>query len=193
MNLRPYVDADEPRARAIYEESFPASLRAPWSEVRDHREDERLLVLDGGSHGPANDGPLGLALLRHLGDTRLTFVRYLAVDSTQRNRGLGGTLVTLLREHLTRDGRSALLLDVEKPAGQHAEDDRRRIAFYRRHGLEVLDVEDYSPPDHGEVGEQVPLLLMGAALNDSGALTGSRAAAWAAAVLRYRYGVISGE
>lgn len=187
MILRPYVDADEPRARRIYEDSFPASLRAPWSEVRDHREDEQLLVLEG--DGGLSDGAIAIALIRHLGDTPLTFVRYLAVDATQRGRGLGSALLTSLCEYLTSAGRSALLLDVEKPIGEHAEEDRRRIAFYRRHGLEVLDVPGYAPPDHGEAGEVVPLLLMGMVLDGGDALIGRGVDEAAAAVMLHRYGL----
>lgn len=189
MILRPYADADESRARGIYESSFPASLRAPWPEVRDHRADEQLLILDDAGPAGTAPAPVGLALVRHLGDTTLTFVRYLAVDATQRNRGLGSALVTRLLDLLAGQGRSVLLLDVEEPVGEHADDDRRRIEFYRRHGLDVLDVPGYAPPDHGESGEVVPLLLMGITLDGSDRLSGDGLDDCVAAVLLHRYGV----
>jgi GNAT superfamily N-acetyltransferase len=186
--LRDYLPADDAAARAIYEASFPPSLRAPWSDLVDHRPDERFVVLiDGDSDAAA----VGIALIRRLGDTGMAFVRYLAVDPTLRDRGLGTQLVAHLREALRGDGIGVLLLDVEKPAGVHAEEDRRRIAFYERCGLALLDVPDYSPPEHGETGEIVPLLLMGEVLDGGLPLTGERLDEAVGAVLLHRYGVQS--
>jgi len=190
--LRDYTRADDAAARKIYEASFPPSLRAPWSDLVDHRPDERFVVLID-SHGNAatdRDGAaVGIALIRHLGDTGMAFVRYLAVDPTQRDRGFGTQLVAHLRQALRSDEIGVLLLDVEKPVGAHAEEDRRRIAFYERCGLALLDVPDYEPPEHGETGEIVPLLLMGEALDDSAPLTGERLDEAVRAVLLHRYGV----
>lgn len=184
--LRDYLPADDAAARAIYEASFPSSLRAPWSDLVDHRPDERFVVLiDGDSDAAA----VGIALIRRLGDTGMAFVRYLAVDPTLRDRGLGTQLLAHLREALRGDGIGVLLLDVEKPAGVHAEEDRRRIAFYERCGLALLDVPDYSPPEHGETGEIVPLLLMGEVLDGGPPLTGERLDEAVRAVLLHRYGV----
>lgn len=184
--LRDYRPADDAAARAIYEESFPPSLRAAWTALVDHRLDERFVVL------AETDGtPVGITLIRRLGDTDMAFVRYLAVDPARRDRGLGSQLVAHLRELLSDDGVGVLLLDVEKPVGAHAEDDRRRIAFYQRCGLDLLDVPDYSPPEHGETGEIVPLLLMGEVLDGGAALTGARLDEAVRAVLLHRYGVQS--
>lgn len=184
VTLRDYEPADGETLRAIYEESFPPSLRAPWTDLVEHRGDERLHVLMD-----TDAAPVGLALTRRLGDTGMAFVRYLAVDPSRRDRGLGQTLVARLREVLREEGTGVLLLDVEKPVGAHALDDRRRIAFYERCGLAVLDVPGYAPPEHGSTGEIVPLLLMGEVLDDGGDLTGSRLDAAVRAVLLHRYGV----
>lgn len=181
--LRDYSPADDAAARGIYEASFPPSLRAPWSDLIDHRSDERFVVLIDG------DAVAGIALIRRLGDTGMAFVRYLAVDPTRRDRGFGGQLVSHLREALRADGIGVLLLDVEKPVGAHAHEDRRRIAFYERCGLALLDVPDYAPPEHGETGEIVPLLLMGEVLDDGEPLIGARLDAAVRAVLQHRYGV----
>lgn len=182
--LRDYHPADDAAARGIYEESFPPSLRAPWTALVDHRHDERFVVL-ADTDGTA----VGITLIRRLGDTDMAFVRYLAVDPARRDRGLGSQLVAQLRELLRDGGVGVLLLDVEKPLGAHAEDDRRRIAFYQRCGLELLDVPDYSPPEHGATGEIVPLLLMGEVLDGGATLTGSRLDEAVRAVLLHRYGV----
>jgi len=184
--LRDYRPADDAAARRIYEESFPPSLRAPWTALVDHRRDERFVVL------AETDGtPVGITLIRRLGDTDMAFVRYLAVDRARRGQGLGSQLVAHLRELLRGSGVGVLLLDVEKPVGAHAEDDRRRIAFYQRCGVDLLDVSDYAPPEHGETGEIVPLLLMGEVLDGGATLTGARLSEAVRAVLLHRYGVQS--
>ena len=142
--LRDYTAADEALVRALYEGSFPASVRAPWSDLVEHRDDERFLVLID-----VDATPVGMALIRRLGDTDMAFVRYLAVTADRRDRGLGTQLLAHLRDALRSEEISVLLLDVEDPRGEHAEEDRRRIAFYERCGLDLLDVPDYSPPEHG--------------------------------------------
>lgn len=153
--------------RHVYESSFPLALRAPWEEVTAGRPDERLLVL-------LDDEamPVGLTLVRHLGDTSMSFVRYFVVDEQRRGGGHGSALLSALVAHLRDAGRSMLLLDVEDPDGRSPDsperrDDLRRIDFYRRHGVDLLAVRDYSPPDHGQDGEEPRLLLMGARLAES--------------------------
>jgi GNAT superfamily N-acetyltransferase len=182
--LRDYTAADDASVRALYEGSFPPSVRAPWSDLVEHRGDERFLVLIDVDATPA-----GMALIRRLGDTDTTFVRYLAVTADRRDRGLGTQLVAHLRDALRSEEISVLLLDVEDPRGEHAEQDRRRISFYERCGLDLLDVPNYTPPEHGETGEIVPLLLMGEVLDDGPPLAGSRLDAAVAAVMLHRYGV----
>jgi GNAT superfamily N-acetyltransferase len=159
-------------------------VRAPWSYLVDHRVDERFVVLID-----VDATPVGMVLIRQLGDTRMAFVRYLAVSPDRRDRGLGAHLVAQMRESLRAEGIGVLLLDVEAPHGEHAADDRRRISFYQRCGLDLLDVPEYAPPEHGETGEVVPLLLMGEVLDSGAPLTGSRLAAAVAAVMLHRYGV----
>ncbi len=182
--LRDYTSADETEIRAIYEASFPPSVRSPWSDLVEHRDDERFVALID-----VDATPVGMALIRRLGETRMAFVRYLAVTPDRRDRGLGTQLVAQVRESLRAGGIGALLLDVETPRGENAEEDRRRISFYERCGLSLLDVPDYAPPEHGETGEIVPLLLMGEVLDGGAPLTGSRLEAAVAAVLLHRYGV----
>ena len=184
MTLDSFADDHHEDVRRIYETSFPESVRAHWDEISHPRDDEELLVL-------VDDGPVGFALLRHLGDTAYTFVRYFAVDDLQRGQGHGSRLLTDVRRHLEARGCTALLLDVEDPRTDpsHADDDRRRIAFYERHGLSLLPVPDYAPPDHGSTGDQVPLLLMGMPLREGTPLEGERLADCVRAVYRYRYGV----
>lgn len=193
-------DAHKSAVRHVYESSFPLALRAPWDEIVAGRSDEGLLVLlDDGSPG---DPPVGLVLFRHLGSTSMTFLRYFVVDAERRGQGHGSALFSALVDHLRDAGRTMLLLDVEDPDGRPADsperrDDLRRIDFYRRHGVHLLAVQDYSPPDHGQDSEEPRLLLMGAVLSppDEGghlhgpAPAGSTLRDAVMAVYRNRYGL----
>jgi GNAT superfamily N-acetyltransferase len=186
--------------REVYESSFPAALRAPWAEITSSRPDEQLMVLLAEHDRGAPT--VGLLLVRHLGDTSITFLRYFVVDAAHRGQGHGSALWTALVEHLRGYERSMLLLDVEDPDARAAGspdrlDDERRIAFYRRHGAHLLAVRDYSPPDHGLAGEEPDLLLMGAHLHHdpspAGPLgpppAGADLRAAVEAVYRHRYGL----
>ncbi len=175
--------------RHVYESSFPLALRAPWEEITAGRPDEQLLVLlaDESREAP----PVGLALIRHLGSTSMSFLRYFVVDAQRRGLGHGSALWSAIVQHLRGAGRSMLLLDVEDPDGRPQDspdrrDDLRRIDFYRRHGVDMLAVRKYCPPDHGQDDEEPRLLLMGASLVEP-AVDDLRAAV--TAVYRDRYGL----
>lgn len=181
--------AHQAAVRHVYESSFPLALRAPWEDITAGRPDERLLVLlDSGR-------PVGFALIRHLGETSMSFIRYFVVDAQRRGGGHGSALLSALVSHLRDAGRSMLLLDVEDPDGRPDEsperrDDLRRIEFYRRHGVDLLAVRDYSPPDHGQEGEEPRLLLMGSSLAEVGGdVVGPVLREAVTAVYRYRYGL----
>jgi hypothetical protein len=99
----------------------------------------------------------------------MSFLRYFVVDAQRRGRGHGSALFSALIAHLRDAGRLMMLLDVEDPDGRPEDsperrDDLRRIDFYRRHGVHMLAVREYAPPDHGQDGEEPRLLLMGASL-----------------------------
>jgi GNAT superfamily N-acetyltransferase len=157
--------------RHVYETSFPLALRAPWEEITAERPDEQLLVLleDESPGAP----PVGLVLIRHLGSTSWSFLRYFVVDARHRGQGHGSALFAALVAHLRAAGRSMLLLDVEDPDGRPQDsperrDDLRRIDFYARHGVHMLAIREYAPPDHGQDGEEPALVLMGTCLSTPG-------------------------
>jgi len=181
--------AHQVAVRHVYESSFPLALRAPWEDITAGRPDERLLVLlDSGR-------PVGFALIRHLGETSMSFIRYFVVDAQRRGGGHGSALLSALVSHLRDAGRSMLLLDVEDPDGRPDEsperrDDLRRIEFYRRHGVDLLAIREYAPPDHGQEGEEPRLLLMGSSLGEPcGDVVGPVLRDAVIAVYRYRYGL----
>jgi GNAT superfamily N-acetyltransferase len=162
------VEAMDPAAvdivRQIYEGGFPARLRADFTSLTDHREDgEDALALVRGRQ------PCGFAMLRRLGGTGWTFLRYFVVDQPVRGRGIGGIMWDQLTGRLRAEGRSLLVFDVEDPgeAGCGPAESQlrfRRIGFYERHGAAVLPVRGYRARDGGAGGGWSPMLLMAAPL-----------------------------
>jgi len=175
--------------RRIYEDGFPARLRADFTSLTDKREDgEDALALVGGCQ------PYGFAVLRRLGDTGWSFLRYFVVDQGQRGRGLGGVMWDILVARLRTEERTMLVFDVEDPAepGCTAAESQlrsRRVGFYERHGAVVLPVRGYQTP-HGNGDEDVwtPMLLMAAPVAASTPVPGAgEALAIASAVYQYRW------
>lgn len=125
--------------RAIYESAFPEELTVPFADLLV----DRLLVR------VEADGPTGFALVRDLGPTGWTFLRYYAVG--RRGRGIGSLMWASLTSLLAAEGRTRLIWDVEDPdeagvAPELVEEHRRRIVFYERLGGRLLPVRDYFPP-----------------------------------------------
>ena len=183
--------------RRIYEEGFPPHQRADFAEVSErHRGDESALAL-------VRDGqPGGFAMLRSLGDTGWSYLRYLVVDRHQRGQGLGGVLWDRLAAWLRAAGFTLLVFDVDDPAepGQQPGETSirsRRIGFYERHGARLLPVTGYRTPHVApRAGDQdwAPMLLMAAALaRDSAGLRPGSGSEWVRAVVdavyRYRWGL----
>jgi GNAT superfamily N-acetyltransferase len=147
--------------RRIYEDGFPARMRADFASLTDHREDGEtaLALVRAGA-------PCGFAMLRRLGGTGWTFLRYFVVDQRQRGQGLGGIMWHQLTARLRSAGCTLLVFDVEdpaepgcSPAESHVR--TRRIGFYQRLGAKVLPVSGYRTP-HGSDDGWAPMLLMAA-------------------------------
>ncbi|GAB2634251.1 hypothetical protein GCM10027270_23460 [Nocardioides ginkgobilobae] len=142
------------RVRAIYEDAFPPELSADFDSLLA----DRLVVR------VADDGtPEGLAVLRPLGATGWTFLRYYAVGV--RGGGVGTAMLGELADLLAAEGGSLLVWDVEDPdepglSDEHVVEHRRRIAFYERAGGVLLPVTDYAPPHGDDLGDHVPHLRL---------------------------------
>jgi GNAT superfamily N-acetyltransferase len=187
------VEALDPAAvdavRRIYEEGFPDRLRASFASLTDEREDgEAALAL---VRGPQ---PYGFAMLRRLGGTGWTYLRYFVVDQRLRGQGVGGTMWDLLAARLRAEDGTLLVFDVEDP-GQpgcgptEAQVRTRRVGFYRRHGAVLLPVRGYQTP-HGSAdgGGWTPMLLMAAPLAAGGPAPGAgQAGAIVSAVYQHRW------
>lgn len=82
-----------------------------------------------------------------------SYLEHFAIDSAIRQKGYGSRAISWLLEHL---GDSPLLLEVEPPVDDLT---RRRITFYERHGLHLLDTPYVQPP-YRDTDEELPMLLM---------------------------------
>lgn len=125
--------------RAIFEDAFPEDLQVPFADLF---RDRMLVAVD-------NAGPAGFALVRDLGGTGWTFLRYYAVG--RKGAGLGSVMWGLLTALLASEGRTRLVWDVEDPdepglSTAHVVEHRRRIVFYERLGGRLLSVLGYEPP-----------------------------------------------
>lgn len=152
-------DVELDAVRAIYETAFPEELTVPFADLLV----DRLLVR------VEDDGPTGFALVRDLGPTGWTFLRYYAVGP--RGRGVGSRMWADLTARLAAEGRTRLIWDVEDPdepgiPDHLVEEHRRRIVFYERLGGRLLPVRDYFPP-HDD-GHAPALRLMDRPLGDAG-------------------------
>jgi GNAT superfamily N-acetyltransferase len=175
--------------RRIYQEGFPDRLRADFASLTDEREGgEAALALVRGWQ------PCGFAMLRRLGGTGWTYLRYFVVDQRLRGQGFGGIMWDLLTARLRAEGGTLLVFDVEDPGEPgygpaEAQVRTRRVGFYQRHGAVVLPVRGYRTP-HGGTGDDgwAPMLLMAAPVAAGGAAPGAgEAGAIVSAVYQYRW------
>jgi GNAT superfamily N-acetyltransferase len=175
--------------RQIYTEGFPHQLRAPFHQLTEQRQPgERALAL------VRSGQPAGFAVLRPLGDTSWTYLRYFVVDLWLRGQGVGGVLWDQLSEMLRDGGCTLVVFDVEDPAEPgcppaetHVRS--RRIGFYQRHGARMLPIKGYCAPHPAEDDPGwAPLLLMAAATQASQQAPGDElATAIVSAVYRHRW------
>ncbi len=130
---------------AAYVEAFPAELRVPFADLAvDH-----VLAFVGS----ANPDPVGLAVVRDLGEASV-FLRYFV--AVHKGSGSGTRMWDALEDWVRSRDAAQLLLDVEDPDEEiddleESDVRRRRIAFYERNGVQVLPVGGYAP-EHGTEG-----------------------------------------
>lgn len=191
-DLRPWAELEDDArgaVRAVYADSFPEALSAPFEDLL---LDRMLGYREPGPGAPERGraGATGLALVRDLGGPGeplgWTFLRYFAVGP--RGGGAGSRLLAALADLLRAEGQRVLIWDVEDPdepglAAARVEEHRRRIAFYERAGGVLLPVADHRPPH--EDGHAPRLRLMALSL-DGGPLPAARDVVLG--VYRWRYG-----
>lgn len=129
----------------IMEEAFPPTERRILSAQYELLKHPLYVI-----HTLEQDGRI-VAFMAVWKLSGVTFLEHFAVDAHFRNNGLGGKMLERLRMEGTR-----LVLEVELPTDELT---RRRIAFYRRHGM-CLNEREYAqlPLRAGDV--PTPMYLM---------------------------------
>jgi len=176
------------QVEAIYLASFPPCERAAFSElVNGVRKGDRLAFI-------AEEGNVaGFALVQGLSCAGVFVLGYMAVAGERRGRSIGSTLLQYVAGDLRRrESAEGLLIEVEPPdEGPDDELDlrRRRIAFYRRNGAQmVVEAGSYRMPDLSGEGS-VEMRLMWLALgNDGRMISGQRLRDTIVSVYKDSYG-----
>jgi GNAT superfamily N-acetyltransferase len=146
----------------IYKDSFPASEREPPEVIL-----KSLLHGVGMAFRACRQGVTsGLATTHLLRDPAAVFLVYLAVARGERSQGIGGELLRSAWEAGAERFRAQLLQpigltwEVDPPQCACGEGDaiERRIAFFQRHGGQLLQRPYLQPPVDGIAA--VPMKLM---------------------------------
>lgn len=134
-------------AEHIYIASFPPEERMEWASLTSAVWDERgrIDIARYQSH------VVGFAFTEHLNLAGYHFLSYLAVTNKLRGFGLGGWILSKLRQAAEGDGRKGIVFDIEHPAATPREEvqqvRKHRLEFYRRHGAHLLTEDwDYRVP-----------------------------------------------
>ena len=140
MPLVPFVPGDEELDRAfasVYESSFP-------NEDCEETADLLAGIREQGRRAVAWMDPelRGMATWMPLDVPGVTFLEYMAVDEPARNGGLGGAMLeAIFALFHAETGDGWVVWEVQQPyaaAGAERDLRARRIAFFERHGAEVL-------------------------------------------------------
>lgn len=139
--------------RELYESAFPIEERRDWSsllaliykkpEINKEQEMQLDLISEDDEH-------LGFVIWWKIGDWM--FVEHLAISEKARGKSYGARVMN----HYLEISKNKLILEVEPPFSNDA---KRRINFYERLGLKVLDFS-YQQPSYREKEVYYPMLLM---------------------------------
>ena len=131
----------------LYIENFPDCERRDWEKVLGVMDtDDRFQVV------VARDGTGVLGFVSFWMFDGFSYIEHLAVQTTCRNRGIGGGLVN----HVLSLG-APVILEVEPPVDEAT---RRRVAFYEHMGLTLHNEMDYVQPPYSPEKLPVPMCLM---------------------------------
>lgn len=149
IQLTPLSSEFVPRAIALYEQAFPESERRPVAEwQRLMREDDNFHIYRIST--PVCDfcGFISCWLF-----DGFSYIEHFAIEPSRRGGGLGGKALVMTFKNLPP---KPVILEVEPPAEPMA---LRRVMFYRRNGMELLQ-RTYIQPPYTPGLPPLPLYLM---------------------------------
>lgn len=165
LRLSPAMTVHAAALERIYTQSFPAEERRPWSDFMFFETEKDIKTEEPQTHprlmavciseDRRNWLPIGMFSYWEIG--KIMYVEHFAVDPDYRGRGIGDSIFQAMRVYAGERGLTTVL-EVE-PADDRKPETLRRIEFYRRHGLEVVDT-DYVQPPYGTDLPPVEMWLM---------------------------------
>ncbi len=135
----------------LYHSAFPANERRPWAEMELLIQSDKRFTVNSIQQ---NDVFCGFMNSWDFGD--FVFVEHFAVADIMRGKGFGSEIL----KNFCRDVQRPVVLEVELPNTTEA---IRRIAFYERHGFNVVS-QTYMQPPYDRKSFYLPMLLL---CNDS--------------------------
>jgi GNAT superfamily N-acetyltransferase len=150
LNFLKITDRKDERlsfVKALYQSAFPVQERRKWpvllSMISSGAEMQLDLVTD-------QEQPVAFAVWWEISDW--LFIEHLAVSTAERGKNYGSRIM----QHYLNAAQGNMLLEVEPPLSEEAQ---RRISFYERLGLHLLDYV-YAQPSYREKGVVYPMRLM---------------------------------
>ena len=177
----------------IYVDSFPASERESRNVIVKSITQGVGIAL----RARREEKTIGLATTHILMDPPAVFLVYLAVAGRERSRGTGGELMKRAWElgtaHLLARGLRPLgcVWEVDPPETQAADAEARlrRIAFFQRHGGQLLNCRYMQPPVNGTTA--IPMTLMFMPASEGAPLTSEVVEGLVRAMYFEKYGKIN--
>ena len=119
--------------KALYETSFPLAERRAWGQLVSMIGNGQMEV------GIVSDGYIYVGFAIWWQIEEWFYLEHFAIDPALRGQQYGSRVMEMFLEKASRK----LVLEVE-----HANnvDSQRRIAFYKKLGLDVVQIEYYQPP-----------------------------------------------
>lgn len=148
VTLSPIHSNELDIAAQLYEAAFPPIERRDTNLWKMLEQEEPLFHLD--AIRDANGQWVGFISYWTFSD--FVYVEHFAIEPTCRGNNMGGNAIDALLKKTT----VPIVLEVELPTDSLS---RRRIAFYQKHGLSLIE-EDYLQPPYREGYEWLPLYIM---------------------------------
>lgn len=154
VSITSITSIDDPRLRFIhtlYLESFPASERRPWEDIKE------LIYLNSPYYNlyvaTVDNNFIGFISLWNLPGS--TYIEHFAICPEYQSKGFGGQIL----DKIVADAQNRpVVLEVELPETNDMA--LKRISFYERHGFKALRDFLYFQPPYAKGLPDVQLMLM---------------------------------
>tara|TARA_R110001592_G_scaffold159859_1_gene391574 strand:+ start:5905 stop:6558 length:654 start_codon:yes stop_codon:yes gene_type:complete len=168
----------------IYVASIPASERKDCDALARMAHSDRYRV-----HVAEHAGQVAaFGMVYHSEHGDFALLEYFATSPLLRNQGIGGRLLDHI---LAAQGDTPMLLEVEAPPpADHSGDsmENRRIGFYRRHGVRMIEDFSYVLPLK-TVGTPPPMVILVGAANGLTCIPVEMLRRWLGDIYESVYGV----